>query len=73
MKSNEEILNDFVLDYEFETTQDLKDNLIEEDIMENVISLGEDLSDCDSGDYIVAMKLIDRLKEWQVLYNFVKK
>ncbi len=73
MKTVEEILNGFVNDFDFENIQDLKDNIDDVDIMENVISLGTDLDECDTNQIIKAMKLIDRLKEFQVLYNFINK
>lgn len=73
MKSYIKILNKFVSDYDFETIQDLKDTLTKEDIMENIISLGEGLSECDTTDCDEAIKIIDRLSEWKILYEFISK
>lgn len=66
-----EILKEFVENYDFESLQDLTDNLIEEDIMENIIDLGNTLSECDTVEFLRVMSIIDELTKWKVLYNFI--
>lgn len=66
------VLNAFVEDYGFNNITDLR-QLSDVDIMENVIDLGERLSNLDTPDIDDAMAIIHRLKEYEILQEYIHK
>lgn len=71
MNTIETIVSEFVRNYGFSSAKELEINIEASDIMENILSLAESLAELDTSEHLKAMGIIDDLKKWQILYNFI--
>lgn len=66
----DEVLDEFVIDYDFKEKIDLK-RLDVGDIMENLVDLGNDLSELTSNEMEEVLFIIEQIKRYEILYHYI--